>query len=237
MKSLPRPSIWMFVCLLFWATISVQAFAQTGEIVVATRKLRMETSSASPKISGEAQPGERWEVVKRDKKKVQIVIGPQDERRLLDQLKGKVLKFELTAEAFAAAFVTIAEWPAAKLRLSSELRQRFPDLSDEQAGKIIDGEYWIGMKLAHAAVIAGTRVLARRISEMEIGTAEVWLVAAFSVGMTAETTHIIHVNDDADATPSIPRVSLEDMIDHYPPGAVRIVLTFRDGVLTAITRL
>ena len=227
----------LLLAIILTAFIYIPAFAQTGEIVVVTRKTRMQTSSASPRISGEAKPGERWEVVKRDKKKVQIIIGPQDERRQIEQLKGKVLKFELTAEAFAAAFVTIAEWPAAKLRLSSELRQRFPDLSDEQAGKIIDGEYWIGMKLEHAAVLAGNRVLLRRISEMASGTAEVWLVAAFGVGMTAETTHIIHVNDDADATPSIPRVSLEDMIDHYPPGDVRVVLTFRDGALTTITPL
>jgi len=227
----------MFVCLLFWATISVQAFAQTGEIVVATRKTRLQTSTAFPRISIEAKPGERWEVVKRDKKKAQLIIGPQDERRQIEQSAGKVLKFELTAEAFAAAFVTIAEWPAAKLRLSSELRQRFPDLSDEQAVKIIDGEYWIGMKLAHAAEFAGTRVLARRITEMAVGIAEVWLVAAFSVGMTAETTDKIYVNDAALASPSNSRELFEAMMDRYPPGAVRLVPTFRDGVLTAITRL
>jgi hypothetical protein len=224
------------LAIILTAFIYIPAFAQTGEIVVATRKIRMQTSSSNPRIFGDAKPGERWEVVKRDKKKVQIIIGPQDERRQLLQSKGKLVQFEVPTEAFAAAFVPIAEWPAAKLRLASELQQRFPDLSDEQAGKIIDREYWVGMKMAHAAEIAGTRVLLRRITEMASGTAEIWLVSAFSVGMTAETTEKIHVNDGALATPSIPKEWLEAMLDRYPPGAVRLVLTFRDGVLTPIEK-
>lgn len=220
----------LLLCLV--ATTS----AQTGEVFVATRQVKMQTATAFFKFPVEAQRGERWEIVKKDKKKVALTFGPGDERRVMMQQIGKVFKYELSAAEFAAGFVAESDWPNARARLAAELQGRFMDLSVAECERIINGEYWIGMKREHAAEVAGNRVLAREITETADGAAEIWKVAVFSLGTTAATTAKDHAIEGALATPSRPRESLDPKLARDMEQAVRIVLTFKGETLTSITR-
>jgi hypothetical protein len=222
--------------LLLLCLVALPAFAQTGVVVVAAHRVKMQNARPFIKMLVDTQRGERWEVVKRDKKKVALTFGPKDERRAMMAATGKVMKYELPAADFATAFVPESEWPNARRQQAAELQRRFTDLTIEQCERIVEGEYWIGMKGEHAAEVAGNRILGKETTETANGKAEVWKVAGFSAATIAGTSARDHTITGVLATPSRPRESTDAKMSRDFEQAVKVVLTLKNDTLTEIKR-
>jgi hypothetical protein len=209
-----------------------------GEVVVATRQVKLQTSTFLFKLPVEAQRGERWEVVKRGKK-VKLTFGPQDERRRMVEAMGmkKPLEYELDAAAFSSSFVPEVEWPASRRALATELQRRFDTLSGAECERIVEGEVWVGMRREHAAEAVGNRLFQKEARETQEGTTETWRVGAFSLLTTAESAVKGQILEETvTARPSKLAEPFAVRAARDFEANTRLVLTFKDGALTEVVR-
>ncbi|MBX3278533.1 MAG: hypothetical protein KF868_11080 [Acidobacteria bacterium] len=225
------------LALLTLILLTHSAFAQSGDIYVAIRQAPLQTNTKFLKLPVEVQRGERWEVVKQDKKKVILTFGPQDERRGPFTTRGmKPPTYEISATEFTVAFVPESAWPAKRRELAAEIQKKFADLSPEQCERVVDGEYWVGMKTEHAAQIAGNRILGKEASETADGKTEIWKVGFFSAETHMRSAAKVHLVEGELATPSRPRGSTDAAINQAVERGTRFVLRFKNGELAEITQ-
>jgi hypothetical protein len=197
--------------LLVLCLLTLPAFAQKkGDVVVATKQTLLKRA--------EARRGERWEITKYSKDKVELTFGPGDERREALARIGKTFSYEIDGAQFVASFVPESQWPAKRKELSTGVHQRFPDLTAEQCEKIIDGELWMGMTKDQAFEAAGVRILKKETSQTAAGTGEIW-----RVGYVSQLT----------AIQSMPAAI---GLDRDFEGATRLILTFENGKLVEIVK-
>jgi hypothetical protein len=227
------------ICLLLF--LSTLAFGQKkGDVVVATRQTQLKTNTFMFKLPVEAQRGERWEIVKYSKGKVVLTFGPHDERRAAMAQYGirMTVGYELDGKMFAEGFVLETDWPSKRKSLASELQKRFVDLSLEQCEKLLDGELWTGMSRDQAmeSIGSGNRILRKEMSETANGKTESWKVGAFSLNTTAQSTVAVYNVDNVFSSPSHPQEPLDVKAERDLERNVRMVLTFKDGVLDEIVR-
>jgi hypothetical protein len=231
----------LFLTTAFLLLAAAPAFGQKkGDIVVATRQTQMKTNTFMFKLPVEAQRGERWEILKYSKGKVVLTFGPHDERRVAMAELGirMTVGYEMDGRTFAEGFVLETDWPSKRKSLASELQKRFVDLSLEQCEKLLDGELWVGMTCDQAMESIGSsnRILRKEVSETANGKTESWKVGAFSLNTTAQSTVAVYNVDNVFSSPSHPQEPLDVKAERDLERNVRMVLTFKDGVLDEIVR-
>jgi hypothetical protein len=215
------------------------ASTRNGEVFVATKQVKLQTRTFLLKLPVEAQRGERWEVIKRNRNNVTVTIGPNDPRR--DMLKSagmkKLPQYEVSTSIFDAAFVPENQWPEARKALAAELKRRFDSLSIEECEKLIEGELWIGMKKEHADEAVGNRIFRKETRETQEGEFENWRVGAFSIATTAKSTAKVYVFEDTlTSSPSRPMEPIEVKLNRDLEANIRIILSFKNDILVEIIR-
>lgn len=229
-------------CILI-ATLAVAeiviAASSNGEVFVATKQVQLQTKTFLLKLPVEAQRGERWEVIKRNKNNVTVTFGPNDPRR--EKLKSagmkKLPQYEVNTATFDAAFVHESQWPETRTALAAELKRRFDSLTFQECEKLIEGELWIGMKKEHADEAVGNRILKKETRETQEGQFESWRVGAFSVATTAKSTAKVYVFEDTvTSSPSRPMEPLDVRANRNFEANTRIILSFKNGILVEIIR-
>jgi hypothetical protein len=227
----------LFLTTVFLLLVAAPAFGQkNGNIVVATRQTQLKTHTLMFKYPVEAQRGERWEILKYSKSKVILTFGPQDGRRAMMAQIGKTFGYELDSRVFVESFVLETDWPSKRKSLASELQKRFVDLSLEQCEKLLDGELWAGMTRDQAMESVGNRILRKETSETVFGKTESWKVGAFSMYTTAQSIATSYSNEGIFRSSSQPQEPLAVKAERDLERNVRMVLTFKDGVLDEIVR-
>jgi hypothetical protein len=228
----------IFIAVLAVGKVAI-ALSMNGEVFVATKQVQLQTKTFLLKLPVEAQRGERWEVIKRNKNKVTLTFGPKDSRR--DMLKSagmnKLPEYEVNSSIFDAGFVHENQWTETRKALAAELKRRFESLSIEECEKLIEGELWIGMKKEHAEEAVGNRVLKKEIRETQEGKSENWRVGAFSITTTAKSTAKAYVFEDTlTSSPSRPMEPLDVRANRDLEANTRFILGFKNDILAEIIR-
>ncbi len=131
-------------------------------------------------------------------------------------------RYTASAEQVAADFVPAAEWDKAREEGVRRLRDRWPDLSADQAGKIFLHEPFVGMTEEQAEDAVGRLVLAREPVPGEDGA------AAWRVGRRPRSAELRLYTEARE------RGARARTFEEFLAARVRAVLTFRGGVLVAI---
>ncbi len=224
---------------LFAGVVTLFSPTATGadepELVVAIRPVQLQTNTKLFSYPVEAQRGEVWQVVRRTKKKLILTFGPDDPRgkRWSQMGSQKLPTYGIDAAEFSAAFVSEDAWPAARKKLARELRGSLPDMQLADLERLIEGKVWPGMTQKAAEVAVGTRVLRKEKKQTKDGVTERWQVGAFSLGIVARSTAEEYV--DESVWLGRPQDTLDERGDRRLDRSVRMILVFKDGVLTEVT--
>ncbi|MBI1950162.1 MAG: hypothetical protein HYS34_02210 [Acidobacteria bacterium] len=131
-------------------------------------------------------------------------------------------RYTASAAQVAAYFVPAAEWEKASEEGVRRIRERWPELSADLAGKIFLGEPFVGMTEEQAEEAVGRLVLARGPASAGDGT------AAWSVGRRPRSAELRLYTEARE------RGARARTFEEFLAARVRAVLTFRGGVLVAI---
>ena len=93
------------------------------------------------------------------------------------------------------------------------------------------------MKKEQATEAVGNRVLRKEIRESQEGKFESWRVGAFSIATTAKSTARAYVFEESvTASPSKPMEPLDVRANRDLESNTRLILTFKNDILTEIVR-
>lgn len=134
----------------------------------------------------------------------------------------KAPRYTAPTTQLAADFVSEAAWTRAREEGIRRLRDRWPDLPADQAGRIFLGEPFVGMTEEQAEEAVGRLVLVRGPAAGQDGA------VAWTVGRRPRSAELRVYTEARE------RGARASSFEEFLASRTRAVLTFREGVLVAI---
>ena len=103
-----------------------------------------------------------------------LAPGPWDADLLRQYGVRSIPRYRVPVARLHADFLTRDVWERQAAEEATRLRERWPDLSDDQAARLMRGEPWVGMTAEQAEEAVGAFVFARESDGPESG--EVWRI-------------------------------------------------------------
>jgi hypothetical protein len=151
-----------------------------------------------------------------------LAPGPADATLLRSYGVRKLPRYTATTAQLAADFVTTPAWGRALEEGVRRLRDRWPDLSADVAGKVFLGEPFVGMTEEQAEEAVGRLVLVRGPAAGQDGA------VAWTVGRRPRPAELRVYTEARE------RGARARSFEEFLASRTRAVLTFRGGVLVAI---
>ena len=151
-----------------------------------------------------------------------LAPGPSEASLLRAHGVRKPPRYRADTRQLASDFLGAAAWDRARREGVRRLRERWPDLTVERAGKIFLGEPFVGMTEEQAEEAVGSLVLAREPVPGEDGS------FAWKVGRRPRSSELRLYTEARE------RGARARTFEEFLASRTRAILTFRDGVVVAI---